>query len=80
MNRVIERKDIRVTPALCSSDWKSSGRTQNIKEGCAFLIVEEEDDGLVRVGQPERMGLESSRLSGSEDGASGQVGDMFGGG
>ena len=80
MNRIVERKDIRITPALCSSDWKSFGRTQNIKEGCAFLIVEEEDVGLVCMGQPERMGLESSRLSGSKDGATGQMGDLCGGG
>ena len=80
MNRIVKRTDLRVTPPLCSSDWKSFGRTQNIKDGCAFLIVEEEDVGLVRMGQPERMGMEPSRLSGSEDGTPGQMGDMRGGG
>lgn len=80
MNRIVERKEIKIAPALCSSDWKSFTRTQNIKDGCAFLIVEEEDAGLVHLGQPERMDLESSRLSGSEDGATGQVGCMSGGG
>ncbi len=31
---------VRVTPALCSSDYKSFTRTQNIRDGCAFLILE----------------------------------------
>ena len=35
---------VRVTPALCSSDYKSFTRTQNIRDGCAFLILELVDD------------------------------------
>ena len=31
---------VRVTPTLCGSDYKGFTRTQNIMEGCAFLIVE----------------------------------------
>jgi len=31
---------VRITPALCSTDWKGFTRTQNIRDGCAFLIVE----------------------------------------
>ena len=30
----------RVAPALCRSDYKGFTRTQNILDGCAFLIVE----------------------------------------
>ena len=35
---------VRITPALCSSDWKGFTRTQNIRDGCAFLIVEMVDE------------------------------------
>lgn len=83
MNRVIERKDIRITPALCSSDWKSFTRSQNIKDGCAFLIVKETDDGedgLVRLGQPERMGVESSDMPCLEDGTPREMGGLSDGG
>ena len=31
---------VRVTPALCRTDYKGFTRTQNIRDGCAFLIVE----------------------------------------
>lgn len=31
---------VRVTPALCRTDYKGFTRSQNIRDGCAFLIVE----------------------------------------
>ena len=35
---------VRITPPLCSTDWKGFTRTQNIRDGCAFLIVEVVDE------------------------------------
>lgn len=32
---------VRVAPALCRSDYKGFTRTQNILDGCAYLVVEE---------------------------------------
>jgi len=34
---------VRIAPALCRTDYKGFTRTQNILDGCAFLIVEERD-------------------------------------
>ena len=31
---------VRVGPALCSSDYKGFTRTQNIRDGCPYLILE----------------------------------------
>ena len=43
-NRIRVCPSVRITPALCSSDWKGFTRTQNIRDGCAFLIVEVVDE------------------------------------
>lgn len=42
-DRIRVRPLVRVTPALCRTDYKGFTRTQNILDGCAFLIVEERD-------------------------------------
>ena len=39
-NRIRVCPFVRITPALCRTDYKGFTRTQNIRDGCAFLIVE----------------------------------------
>ena len=39
-NRIRVCPSVRITPALCRTDYKGFTRTQNIRDGCAFLIVE----------------------------------------